>query len=368
MPKPFKSSIDSIEIYNFRNHNYIKLLDLSNGPIVITGANGIGKTNILEAISLLTLSKGLRSAKISELTNQENPEFIWRITAQIQSIYGLKEISTYRNIRPNAKSDSRLIHIDGQAPQKKDELGTIIKTIWVTPPMQQLFAGPSSDRRSFFDHIVTNFFFNHSSHLSKYNKYMRERLKLLKTGQNDNHWLSALEQNMFIEAQSISDARMKTLEMLNNAIEKHHTPFTKAILSLSNEPISEDFLSKQRLNRNVDAASGRTSLGPHLFDLEVIYKEKNMPARLCSTGEQKSLLINIILAQTYAIIEEFEIIPILLFDEIISHLDNRNRELLFEEILKINAQAWLSGIDPISFAYIKDKAKFIDLANITSKA
>lgn len=360
MHNPFKSSINSIEIYNFRNHGSIKLMELNNGPVVLTGPNGVGKTNILEAISLLTLSKGIRAAKISELTNQENPNFIWNIKAQLQSIYGLKEITTFRNIRPNAKSDSRILHIDGQAA-KKDELGQIIKTIWVTPPMQQLFISSSLERRNFFDHIVSNFFPSHSSHLARYNKHMKERLKLLKTGSTDDHWLKAIEQNMFIEGKIISNSRMQTMYMLNNAIEKHYTPFTKAILELTNEPISDNFLSLQKHNRNLDSASGRTNIGPHLFDLEVTYKDKNMPAKLCSTGEQKSLLLNIIIAQTNAIIEKFNLKPILLFDEVISHLDNNNRELLFNEILKINAQTWLTGIDQKSFSYIKDNATFIEL-------
>lgn len=361
MSKNFKSSIQALEIYKFRNHQLLRITDISPEPVVLTGANGIGKTNILEAISLLTLSKGLRSAKIAELINQDNPQHIWRITAQVNSIYGLKEISTYRNIRPQAKSDSRIIHVDGKATRNKDELTELIRTIWLTPSMQQLFIATSSDRRSFFDQIVANFFPEHSSHLSKYEKSTRERLKLLKNQQNDEYWLNALEQNMFIEGGIISDARMQTIKILSKTIEKNDTPFPKAIISLINEPIPGDFLAMQKRNRSLDAASGRTNLGPHLFDLEVIFKKKNMPARLCSTGEQKALLLNLILAQVYAIIDKFNIIPILLFDEIISHLDSNNRHLLFEEILKLNTQAWLSGIDPKSFNYINGKAKFINL-------
>ena len=274
MLEAFQSSIASLELYNFRNHQLIKLNDIDTQSVVITGANGIGKTNILEAISLLTLSKGLRSAKIAELVNQANPQHIWRITAQLRSVYGLREITTHRNIRPDAKSDSRLIHIDGQVTRKKDELSAILRTVWLTPPMQQLFIGSSSERRIFFDQIVANFFPQHSSHLSKYEKSTRERLKLLKNGQNDDYWLSALEQNMFIEGGIISDARMQTLTMLKKAIAQNDTPFPKAIINLINEPIPGDFLSMQKRNRNLDSASGRTSLGPHLFDLEVIFKNK----------------------------------------------------------------------------------------------
>ncbi len=336
-------------------------MDLGPEIVVITGENGTGKTNILEAVSLLSPSKGLRGAKISELNNQANPNYIWSIVANLRTKYGLKEIATQRNIRPNAKSDSRLVHIDGQPIKKKSEIGGLLSVIWLTPPMQQLFIGSSSDRRVFFDQVVSNFFPEHSSHLGKYDQSTKERLKLLKNQQFDDHWLSALECNMFSEAGIISDARMQTLAFLNRAIRENDSPFPKAVLSLINEPVPADFLARQKANRALDSASGRTNLGPHLFDLEVIFKNKNMPAKFCSTGEQKTLLLNIILAQAYALIERFKVIPILLFDEVISHLDSKNRSLLFDEILKIKAQAWLTGVEPKSFAQIVDKAKFIHL-------
>jgi DNA replication and repair protein RecF len=361
MSQIFQSSIQSLEIYNFRNHDIIKLSDISTEPLVLTGANGIGKTNILEAVSLLSASKGLRGAKIADLNNQENPSHIWNIRAQIRTIYGLKEVVTKRNVRPNAKTDSRLVQIDGQPIKKKSELSELLSIIWLTPPMQQLFTGSTSDRRSFFDQIVSNFFPDHGSHLSKYEKSTRERLKLLKNQQNDDHWLSALEQNMFNEAGIISDARMQTLTLLRKSIEENESPFPKGELNLVNEPMPADFLIMQKRNRGLDGASGRTNLGPHLFDLDVIFKSKNMPAKFCSTGEQKALLLNLILAQTYALIDRYKVIPILLFDEMISHLDATNRGLLFDEILKIKAQAWLTGIDPKSFNQIDSSAKFIHL-------
>jgi DNA replication and repair protein RecF len=361
MDDVFQASLQAIELYNFRNHRVIKFNQLGPESVVITGVNGIGKTNILEAISLLTPSKGLRGAKIADLNNQANPQHIWKITAQLNSIYGLKEITTQRNIKPGNQRESRLVQIDGQPIKKKAELGELFNIVWLTPPMQQLFIGSSSDRRSFFDQIVSNFFPQHTSHLSKYEQSTRERLKLLKNQQNDNYWLSALEQNMFNEAGSVSDARMQTIALLSKAIKQNNSPFPKAIISLINEPISADYLNLLKRNRALDAASGRTNLGPHLFDLEVIFQNKNMPAKFCSTGEQKALLLNLILAQVYALIDKHKIIPILLFDEIISHLDGQNRSLLFDEILAIKAQSWLTGIDPKSFSQLQGIAKFIHL-------
>ena len=288
---------------------------------------------------------------------------MWRITSQVRTIYGLKEISTQRLVKPTNKNDSRLVHIDGQPIKRKAELSEILNVVWLTPPMQQLFIGSSSDRRSFFDQIVCNFFPQHGGHLSKYELSTRERLKLLKNQQNDDHWLSALEQNMWNEAGEISDARMKTLGLLNKAIEVNETPFPKAIISLINEPISADYLNMLRKNRALDGASGRTNMGPHLYDLDVLYKHKNMPAKFCSTGEQKALLLNIILAQVYALIDKHKVIPVLLFDEIISHLDGVNRNLLFEQILAIKAQSWMTGIDPKSFEQVRALAKFIHLGD-----
>ena len=277
MSENFQSSISSLKLYNFRNHNLIKFDDISSESMVITGANGVGKTNILEAISLITASKGLRSAKIFELNNQANPDHIWNITANLRTIYGPKEIVTMRQVK--ASRETRLVQIDGQQIKKKAELNKLINIIWLTPAMQQLFISSSSDRRNFFDQIVSNFFPNHAFHLTKYEHSTRERLKLLKTGQNDNNWLSVLEKNMFNDAGFISDSRMQTISALNKAIEHNNTAFPKAVLSLSNEPITADYLNRLRHNRALDAASGRTNIGPHLFDLNVIFKDKNMPAK-----------------------------------------------------------------------------------------
>jgi DNA replication and repair protein RecF len=361
MTKIFQTSLQALELYNFRNHNIIKLSDLTPESVVITGKNGAGKTNILEAISLLTQSKGLRAARISELNNQSNPNALWQITAQIQSNYGLKEISTKRIVKQNTNTDTRSVHIDGMPIKKKSELSEIIKVIWLTPPMQQLFINSSSERRAFFDQIVSNFFPEHSSFLNKYEQATRERLKLLKNQVKDDYWLAAIEQNMFNAAGEISDARMKTAAILNKSIQTNNSPFPKGIVELVNEPIPADFLAQQKRNRALDAASGRTNLGPHLFDLKVIYETKNMAAKFCSTGEQKALLLNIILAQAQAIIETYKTIPILLFDEIISHLDNTNRALLFEQISALGAQSWLTGLEAKSFDLIKDKVRFIKI-------
>jgi DNA replication and repair protein RecF len=362
MSENFQSSLTFLSLYNFRNHKFIKFADIAPNPVVITGPNGAGKTNILEAISLVSASKGLRGAKISELNNQAYPDQMWNITAHLKTIYGPKEIMTMRQVKHNAKNDTRIIQVDGQAIKKRAELAELIKIVWLTPPMQQLFIGSSSERRSFFDQIVSNFFSEHATHLTKYEHATRERLRLLKDQCSDNYWLSALEQNMFNAAGLISDARMQTLALLNNSINKNDSAFPKAILNLSNEPIPGDYLTRLKINRGLDAASGRTNLGPHLFDLEVTFKTKNMPARFCSTGEQKALLLNLILAQAHALIDRFKTIPILLFDEIISHLDARNRSLLFDEILNMKTQSWLTGIDPKSFAQIENKASFIHLS------
>ncbi len=361
MPQIFQCSFKLLSLYNFRNHKLLSLTDLPTSAIVITGQNGIGKTNVLEAASLMSSSKGLRGAKIAELNNQAEPDSLWQITAELRTIYGPKEVTTRRKINATSRSESRIIHIDGAPIKKKAEISELLKIVWLTPPMQQIFIGSSSARRTFFDQIVSNFFPDHSSCLSKYEKSMRDRLKLLKDKMNDAHWLSALENNMFNEASQISHARMKTLSILNFIIQKNDTPFPKALIKLINEPIPADFLHRLKLNRNLDAATGRTNLGPHNYDLEVIYQYKNMPAKFCSTGEQKALLLNLIIAQAYALIEQFKIIPVMLFDEIISHLDSNNRALLFAELNKLKAQSWLTGIDPKSFNLIKQEAYFINL-------
>ncbi|MGB4191782.1 MAG: DNA replication/repair protein RecF [Rickettsiales bacterium] len=361
MSDVFQSSLKSIELQNFRNHKAIQFLDLGTEPVVITGKNGVGKTNILEAISLLTASKGLRGAKISDLNNQEDFEVIWKIKAQTRSIFGLKEIVTQRKVNINGRADSRIVQIDGQLIKKKAELNDLLRVVWLTPPMQQLFINASSERRSFFDQITTNFFPSHVTYLSKYEQSTRDRLRLLKQQNNDDYWLSALESNMFNAGKEVCAARENTLALLVKAIEENQSPFPKAIISLSDSTMADNFLDLIKRNRGLDAASGRTNLGPHSFDLNVIFKNKNMPAKLCSTGEQKALLLNLILAQVYALIDKFQTIPILLFDEIISHLDSVNRKSLLDEIMLIKAQSWFTGLDPKSFSQIDNAAKFVHL-------
>ncbi len=359
----FKTYISELELFNFRNHNNFKIPKINHDLVVITGENGVGKTNILEAISLLTPTKGLRSAKISDLNNYDNKDYIWNVKAKISSLYGPKEIISFRKV--NHKLDSRIIQIDGQAVKKKSEVSQLIKIIWVTPPMQQIFTSSTSERRNFFDLIVSNFFVDHVSNLTKYEKSVKERLKLLKDKCNDDYWLSALEKNIFDAGKLIFQARKETLLTLQNTIESNQSSFPKAKLNLINGDVSENFLVELKNNRRIDALTGRTGIGPHLYDLSVVFQKKNMPASLSSTGEQKAILFNIVIAHAYALKEKFQLVPIMLFDEIISHLDGKNRELLFDEIIKSGAQCWLTGVDPKSFSYIEDKASFIyiDKAN-----
>lgn len=361
MSDPHLTNITKLELHNFRNHNYFLIDKLSSSVNVLTGINGAGKTSVLEAISLLSFSKGLRGAKIADLMNRNAQASSWKITSNIESIYGLREVATFLNAKQRAKTETRSIQIDGKIVKRKDDLSELLRNVWLTLPMQQIFSNSSSERRTFFDLMVSNFFANHAGNLSGYEKSMRERLKLIKNQCKDEHWLNSLENSMFEFAQKISLARTETLKLLTNAIDQASSPFHRAQLSLYGEPIAEDFLDLQKKNRKIDYLTGRTNLGPHLYDLEVTFKERGTPAKLCSTGEQKALLLNIVLAHVRAIISNFNVMPVLLFDEVISHLDTENRNLLFEEIINLKAQSFLTGVDKKSFQYINATANFIEL-------
>lgn len=366
--------ISSLSLHHFRNHAHTRLT-LDASPVVLHGHNGAGKTNILEAISLLMPGRGLRGAKLVELGNLSPTSEPWAVAARMLGADGEVQIGTGKGRPTEAGTERREVHIDGQPANAQTDLARHSRILWLTPAMEQLFLESNSAGRKFLDRLVYHFDSEHAAHVNAYESAMRERNHLLEKGNWDEAWLSALEQTMAEKAGSIAASRLATLEKLNQAIGESHLSFPKPRLAASGvvENIllenksaleAEDhFLALLSSTRKQDATAGRTLTGTHRSELIVTHRERGVPAGLCSTGEQKALLLSIILAQSRAGTRLNGIVPIVLFDEVVAHLDPVKRLELFEEICETRAQVWMTGTDASLFDGIKNRAQFFQVEN-----
>lgn len=355
-------AVRQLNLTNFRSYPSLHL-SLSASPVILTGANGAGKTNILEALSFLSPGRGLRGSKLTEVdccSGAVSLQVPWAVSATIEGTSGACQVGTGRD--PSGSSDraKRVVRIDGQPMRGQAELANVFSVIWLTPAMDQLFQAASSDRRRFLDRLVYNFDPVHAQRVAKYEYVMRERAKLLQQPRKDEGWLKTLEQKMAESAVSIAAARLEAVEVLQQAILRATTSFPKAYLALDGTletwlqqmpalHAEERYSEGLYKNREMDAYSGRTNLGPHRTDLAVTHVAKAMPAALCSTGEQKALLLAIILAEARARAEWKGTVPVLLLDEVVAHLDANRRESLFSELQELRTQAWLTGTDALLF-------------------
>lgn len=372
MPPIDTPYISQLDLHAFRNYKQLRL-ELGSGPIVFSGHNGAGKTNILEAVSFLSPGRGLRSIKLSS-ADQANNHTPWAVSAHINTIHGQRHIGTGRD--PQAKIGKRLIKIDGEKTSGQDALATVMGVIWITPHMGQIFNDSTSSRRKLLDRLVYNFDAEHAKRVSRYEQAMRERARLLQHPSYDPAWVSTLEQSMTEHSIAIAAARREAITHLQMAIHKSISPFPKAIIDV--EGTTEDLLNDMpalqaeeclrelfATNRSYDAASGRTRYGAHRCDFVVQHMEKHVPAALCSTGEQKALLIAIILAEIRAKAEWKGSVPIVLMDDVIAHLDETRRQALFDEILAMNVQAWLTGTDKEMFKGLGNHSQFFNVCEGT---
>lgn len=370
-------SIRKLILTHFRSYPCLEL-ELEALPVIITGANGIGKTNILEAVSFLSPGRGLRNARLTDIDHrgQSNP---WAVASVLEAMYGECTVGTGRSPSPaNERSAKRIVKIDGNIMRGQAELASLFSVIWLTPQMDPLFLQGSSERRRFLDRLVYHFDPEHARRVAVYEYAMRERAKLLQQGRKDNQWLATLESKMAEAAVAIAVARREASDILQQAILQATTPFPKALIQVEGTveqwvggmtalQIEETLQKKLAETRQLDALTGRTSIGTHRSDFVVTHAEKNMPAALCSTGEQKALLLSIILAEARARAQWRQSVPVLLLDEVVAHLDGHRREALFQEILSLRAQAWITGTDAFLFEGLGTKAQYIDVAAKTAR-
>lgn len=368
--------IRALQLAQYRNYDGIDLTDLPSGPVVLCGANGAGKTNILESISFLSPGRGLRSARVAEVQNNRGTAAPWSVSALIESHYGPVRIGTGRD----QGEDKRIVRINGEpARGGQSAMTDYVSVLWLTPQMDRLFQDASAARRKFLDRMVFAFDPGHSGRMTRYENAMRQRSKLLQTpGGADPAWLDALEATMAESGVAIAAARQDFTRRLQQAVDR--TPddirahFPRAVLSLRGSVETlvqrapalevEDMLRYQlKQSRAQDSISGGAASGPHKGDLHVVYDEKSMTADQCSTGEQKALLIGIVLAHARMIAAERGAAPILLLDEVAAHLDEARRGLLYDILLDLKAQVWMTGTDSAIFSAVLNAARYFEVAD-----
>ncbi len=343
-----------LTLSHFRSHRRTRI-ETDGRPLAIAGPNGAGKTNILEAVSLLSPGRGLRRAGAEDFARR--PEALgWKIAATLRSGAQLHEIETWAE-----PGEPRQLRIDGKAaPQTA--LGRIARVLWLVPSMDRLWIEGAEGRRRFLDRMTLSFEPSHAEATLAYDKAMRERNRLLKDMVRDAAWYLALEARMAEDGAKIRANRASALARLAAAQAGAETAFPAATLALTEPDPAEDLARAFAENRQADLRAGRTLLGPHRADLDATYTAKGIPAAQCSTGEQKALLISLILANARTLADETGMAPILLLDEIAAHLDPNRRAALYDEITALGAQAWLTGTEPGLFDALGARAQPLAVA------
>ena len=360
--------IHSLRLQNFRSYSDLKC-SFDGRPVVLLGPNGSGKTNILEALSLLSPGKGLRSASFDQFRNIKGPSE-WGIVSEVLSDNQIIKVST-------GVSAGRLRGRDVKVNDKKvtasNALPPILSLSWVTPSMDQIFMESPSARRRFLDRMCSSFNNNHINSIKNPEKLMKERHKLLQDNLYDKSWLETIEERMVSEGILIGLTRIELIKRLNNSLEKDQNPvWPRAFLKIQGtieeklifselSEVREAYIELLFNNRKKDSISGRTLGGIHRSDLLVSERNKGVFASQCSTGEQKGLLLGLILTHLDLIAEKSSRYPILLLDEVIAHLDQLRRSALFDQIIKTKAQVFMTGTDISLFSSIKTSAEFFSV-------
>ena len=367
--------IRRLTLTNFRNYHAAQIGLDGAGPVVLTGANGAGKTNLIEAISLLAPGRGLRRAIMEELAFAEG-DGGWAVSAEVEGMLGLATLGT--GIDPPAGEDaapSRKCRIDRESVGSAAAFADHLRVVWLTPAMDPLFNGPASERRRFLDRLVLAVDAQHLSRVTALGRCLRSRNRLLEEAHSDPHWLEAVEHETAEVAVAVAAARAETVNRLSGALTaaRDSAPeFPHAEIALEGWmekllpnhnaiEIEDRYRALLKENRARDAAAGRTLDGPHLSDLSVTHAGKGILASDASTGEQKALLIRLVLAHARLIKEMTGFAPLLLLDEVVAHLDPARRAALYDALAALGAQVWMTGADPAAFGDIIGRAQMLEV-------
>lgn len=351
--------LSNLTLSHFRSHKLARL-SLDGRPVVLFGANGSGKTNVLEAVSLFSPGRGLRRASAFDMARR--PEALgWKLRADVMVRGAHYDICTY-----SENGTARRVDIDEKSATQT-QLGDLSRVIWLVPAMDRLWIEGADNRRRFLDRLTLSLFPDHADQSLMYEKAMRERNRLLKDNVRDPHWYKVLETHMGEAGQAINTARAAAVKRIVLAQEQAHTTFPIADLELEH-PDTElpttaaDLTQALHDHRGRDLAAGRTLIGPHRTDLIGTFAAKGIPARDCSTGEQKALLVSMILANARALAQDLGSAPIILLDEVSAHLDVNRRAALYDEICAVGAQAWMTGTEIDLFADLGNRAQYFEIS------
>ncbi|MGB6543237.1 MAG: DNA replication/repair protein RecF [Xanthobacteraceae bacterium] len=368
-----------LTLSNFRNYRAASL-EADERPIVLVGPNGAGKTNLIEAISFLAPGRGLRRATLEEVAFQEGDggdgsgDASWAVAAEVEGALGLATLGTGVEGAPlDDSAAARKYRIDREPVSSASAFADHIRVVWLVPAMDSLFVGAPSERRRFLDRLAAAVDGEHAGRVNALERALRSRNRLLEDIRPDPHWLDAVEHETAELAVAVAGLRAETVHRLETVlIGRADSAFPQAAIALdgwmeqllSSHPaleVEERYRAVLRENRARDAAAGRTLDGPHLTDLSVTYVRKEIAAAEASTGEQKALLIGLVLAHARLIAEMTAFAPILLLDEVVAHLDPARRSALHVELAALGAQVWMTGADPALFAEIADDTVLVEV-------
>nr|WP_244563619.1 DNA replication/repair protein RecF [Ensifer aridi] len=368
---PHKVFLTRLKLTDFRNYAALSL-DLDQRHVVLTGENGAGKTNLMEAVSLLSPGRGLRRAAYADVARVGAPDG-FSVFAVVDGMEGPVEIGT--GTQGTEEGQSRRLRLNGTPARTVDELTDHLRVLWLTPAMDGLFTGPSVDRRRFLDRLVLSLDPEHGRRASEFDRAMRSRNRLLAEFRPDSAWLSALEREMAGLGVSMALARHEMLGLLTALVERSQSNaiFPSANLALGGflddcqglpaYDLEERYIAMLAEGRARDAAAGRTLDGPHRSDLLIRHREKDMEAERCSTGEQKALLIGLVLAHARLVGDMTGHAPVLLLDEIAAHLDQGRRAALFDLVDALGGQAFMTGTDRATFDALGERGRYLTVAN-----
>jgi DNA replication and repair protein RecF len=370
---PALLAVRQIRLTDFRNYRQLRL-DCDVSPVVLVGGNGAGKTNLLEALSFLAPGRGLRRARLDEVCRRvrdDEPSPAWAVAATIDTPEGRLAIGT--GLEP-AKSEGglprRVVRIDGRPAASQTALGRHVAAVWLTPQLDRLFLDGTSERRRFLDRLVTALHPEHAGDVAAYENALRQRARLLGEGNRDPHWFTVLEDTMARHGVALATNRADTVHRLDAAARLGVGPFPRAALAMTGEVDgwiasmaaldAEDRLRGElAAGRLRDAEAGTTSCGPHRSDLAVRHLDLDLPAAEGSTGQQKAVLVSIALAHARLVALSRGRPPLLLLDEIAAHLDAERREALFDEVVALGVQSWMTGTDAELFKPLAGRAQIL---------